>query len=272
MAGRESQYLESPHRTPERAHRYGSSIHLLSDPVLLHEVNLVCSPKTTQPLLNLHVVSIYQALLRAAMGQEFPRARLKIPTRMQADHPKEAYFEGQCLDPKVKVVCVNLARAGTLPSATCYDFLNRILPPQQIRQDHIAIARQTNRKDKVVGSKSAAQKIGGDIAGRIVLFPDPMGATGSTLIEAIRLYRGLGTPLAFVALHCIVTPEYLARIRDDAPELKVYAVRLDRGLSSQQVLATPPGTHWDKEKGLNSKDYIVPGGGGLGELLNNSFV
>ena len=32
------------------------------------------------------------------------------------------------------------------------------------------------------------------------------------------------------------------------------------------------GTFWDKEKGLNEYQYIVPGAGGLGEILNNAFV
>jgi hypothetical protein len=49
-------------------------------------------------------------------------------------------------------------------------------------------------------------------------------------------------------------------------------VRLDRGLSPADVLKTPLGTHWDRERGLNQKDYIVPGGGGFGEVMNNAYV
>jgi uracil phosphoribosyltransferase len=37
-------------------------------------------------------------------------------------------------------------------------------------------------------------------------------------------------------------------------------------------LANIPGTFWDEERGLNEKQYIVPGGGGFGEIMNNSFV
>ena len=53
---------------------------------------------------------------------------------------------------------------------------------------------------------------------------------------------------------------------------RVYALRLDRGLSDDDVLQTVPGTYWDRERGLTDHQYIVPGGGGLGEVLNNSFV
>ena len=33
-----------------------------------------------------------------------------------------------------------------------------------------------------------------------------------------------------------------------------------------------PGKYWGREKGLNAHDYIVPGAGGLGEVINNAFV
>ena len=56
------------------------------------------------------------------------------------------------------------------------------------------------------------------------------------------------------------------------PDLIVYAIRLDRGLSSEKVLASVPGTFWNEEKGLNDQNYIVPGGGGFGEIMNNAYV
>ena len=52
----------------------------------------------------------------------------------------------------------------------------------------------------------------------------------------------------------------------------VYAVRLDRGLSPPDVLETGLGERWDEERGLNDHQYIVPGGGGFGELMNNSWI
>jgi len=38
------------------------------------------------------------------------------------------------------------------------------------------------------------------------------------------------------------------------------------------VLATVPGERWDEENGLNDLQYIVPGGGGFGEIMNNAYV
>ena len=93
-----------------------------------------------------------------------------------------------------------------------------------------------------------------------------------TLVEAVDLYKQRGRARKYIALHCIVTPEYLKKIQARHPDLTVYAVRLDRGLSPADVLATTPGSLWDRERGLNEKHYIVPGGGGFGEILNNAYV
>ena len=46
----------------------------------------------------------------------------------------------------------------------------------------------------------------------------------------------------------------------------------EKGLSPSKVLSTVPGTHWDEEKGLDEHQYIVPGAGGVGEILNNAWV
>ena len=42
--------------------------------------------------------------------------------------------------------------------------------------------------------------------------------------------------------------------------------------SFEEVFDTVPGTLWDLECGLDDRQYIVPGGGGFGELMNNAYV
>jgi uracil phosphoribosyltransferase len=69
-----------------------------------------------------------------------------------------------------------------------------------------------------------------------------------------------------------VTPEYLRNVLAAHPEVRIYALRLDRGLSPPDVLATVPGTRWAEERGLDDHQYIVPGAGGVGEIMNNAFV
>ena len=43
-------------------------------------------------------------------------------------------------------------------------------------------------------------------------------------------------------------------------------------MSPREVLNSVPGTHPERESGLDERQYIVPGGGGFGELMNNSWI
>ena len=81
-----------------------------------------------------------------------------------------------------------------------------------------------------------------------------------------------GTARRIINIHLIVTPEYLKNMTQAHPDVLVYALRVDRGLSSAEVLDTVPGTRWAEERGLDDHQYIVPGGGGFGEIMNNAFV
>ena len=267
----DSQFKNYHFRLSEIEHRYGPNIHILEDPFLLSHLAQLCSEQTQQPLINELVTTLYSSLLKSVVSVEFPKKQGVIPTRMAPAH-QEGVFQGPVINPETPIVTVNLARAGTLPSHVCYTALNYFMNPQTVRQDHISIARTTDEQCRVTGSTVSGHKIGGDVDGTLVLFPDPMGATGATLCEALDLFKKRGKALKYIAIHCIVTPEYLKKIQTLHPDLSVYAIRLDRGLSSQKVLDSVPGTHWDQEKGLNEKHYIIPGGGGFGEIMNNAYV
>ena len=267
-------YQALEYRLSELDHDYGNNVHLLSDPFLLSHLAILCHPETAQPSINTIVQTLYSNLVKLIVNNEFPRVLSKSETRMAATHGENGYYYGEIIDPSQKAVSVNLARAGTYPSHVCYDALNYILNPEGVRQDHISIFRATDKNHQVTGSQVSGYKIGGSVKKNIVLFPDPMGATGSTILSAVDLYKKEidGPAQKFIAVHLIVTPEYLKKVQEKHPDLIIYAVRLDRGLSSDTVLNSKLGAQWDKEKGLNEKQYIVPGGGGFGEVLNNSYV
>ena len=61
-------------------------------------------------------------------------------------------------------------------------------------------------------------------------------------------------------------------LSDRHPDLVLYAIRLDRGMSDPEIFSSKLGEHRKEERGLNERQYIVPGAGGLGEILNNSYV
>lgn len=275
----DKQYLGFRPQISEIEHHYGKNVHILSDPALFAYLATLCSPETKQPAINALIKILYESLLRTVICHEFHRKPARVTTRMALKHPQEASFTAELVDREQSVVTVDVARAGTLPSLTCYEMLNLLLNPDVVRQDHIMMSRQTDEKHRVTGSASGGFKIGGPVENSLVLIPDPMGATGATLCEVLDLYKNSfggsikgGKAKKYIALHLIVTPEYLKNVQKRHSDLVVYALRLDRGLSPQDILSTRPGEKWDQEKGLNGEQYIVPGGGGFGEILNNAYV
>jgi uracil phosphoribosyltransferase len=277
---KDAHYLDSNFELSEKKHSYGKNIHLLNAP--FHEKLLArfCTESVVQPEANRLVRSLSEFLLAQAVNFLFPRAKQKIKTRMSAMH-SEAEFEAELLDEKTRVVVVDLMRAGILPSLVCYEALHEFLPAKNIRQDHILLNRKTNEKEEVIGVNMSGHKVGGPVEGAFVILADPMGATGSTICNMVNFYENelpkiypafSGKPLKFIALHFIVTPEYIKKVSTFSSSLEVFALRLDRGLSSPEILKTSLGEKWAQEKGLNEKHYIVPGAGGIGEILNNSFV
>ena len=266
-------YAKTHFKPSEIAHRYGDHVHLIDDPLAWTQLARLCARETMQPEVGRLVKVLYERLSEIVLSAEFPRARIDVPTRMVASSP-EAVYRGAAIARVTKAVTVGIARAGTMPSQVVYDLLNEVLDPAGVRQDHLFMSRQTNAQGQVIGATWHDAKIGRDVDERIVLFPDPMGATGSSMVSALNHYKTKldGKPGKCIAMHLIVTPEYLKNMLTSHPETVIYALRIDRGLSAGDVLATIPGTRWEEERGLDEHQYIVPGAGGVGELLNNAWV
>ena len=266
-------YAESRFRGPEIKHGYGSGVHLLDDPLAWTLLARVCSPETGQPDIGRLIRMLYEMLARTVLAAEFPRVKVATPTRMVSYHP-EAVYRGTALSRATKAVTVGIARAGTMPSQVVFELMNDVLDPALVRQDHLFMSRQTNAQGEVIGATWHDAKIGRDVGDRYVLFPDPMGATGSSMVSAVEYYKTAleGQPAKCIAMHLIVTPEYIKRVHKAHPDVVIYALRVDRGLSTANVLKETPGTLWDEERGLNDIQYIVPGAGGVGEILNNAWI
>jgi len=252
-------------------HRYGANVRILSHPYAFTLLAQLGSATCHQPQVSQLMRTLYEQLTISVVNEFFPLKKTMLETRMKSQH-SEAEFMANIIDPGSSVVSVSVARAGTVPSQICFDLMNRILDPNRVRQDFISINRATDEKGRVIGTNLSGHKIGGKVDGSLLMIPDPMGASGSTLKSVMELYRSHGKAKDVIAMHLIVTPEYLRAVQQYCPEVKVIAYRLDRGLSATKLLETIPGENWDEEKGLNDKQYIIPGAGGLGEVMNNSYV
>lgn len=269
----DSQYKNLPRPDGGIDHCYGEGVHLLSQPFPMSLLTELSLPRTGQPRFNIILRQLYDWLLSAVVSRELATRQVVEPTRMKPINPEGVYV-GEVIDRQQSVVVAAVARGGILPGQQFFDGLNEFLDPARVRQDHIFMARKTDAEGQVIGVETSGSKLGGPVDDATILIPDPMGATGSSMVETMRIYRDTvpGAPRRLICVHLIVTPEFVKRVKTEFPEARIYAVRLDRGLSPAEVLATPPGTHWDRERGLNDNQYIVPGAGGLGELMNNAWV
>ncbi len=270
---RDAAYQDYPFQLAQLPHHYGPQVHLLADPVLLTQLAQLCRPETLQPTITGLVRDLYRSLTRAVLACELPRTTARVRTRMFASTPN-GVWTGSIIQPDTQVVTVDVARAGTLPSQIVFDTLCRLLNPDGVRQDHVFMNRTLDARGEVVGVTVSGTKVGGPVDKAVVLIPDPMGATGGSMSHTLAMYKAMegGPPQKLIALNLIITPEYLATLKREHPDVHVYALRLDRGMSAPDILATGLGERWQDERGLNERQYIVPGAGGLGEVLNNSYV
>jgi uracil phosphoribosyltransferase len=256
----------------ELEHRYGPRVHILDNPLLATALAHLSNPKVSHAGLMGHLRMIYRTLCVHACGCELPTAQVQAPTRMAERHPDAGIWRGEALDTTHKIVICDIVRGGIVPSQVCFELLNTLLPEQNVRLDHLTMARVSNEEGRITDVDLSGSKIGGTVAGRSLLLPDPMGATGSTTVRALDHYREqYGDPERVIAMPMIATPEYLRAVLDTCESLVVYTGRLDRGLSDAEILASVPGEHWDRERGLDDSSYIVPGAGGVGEVVNNSW-
>lgn len=255
----------------ELAHLYGERVHLVDNPFLRSVLARISSPQGSIPeVLNLLRLA-YEILLGAATA-EFPCVEAEVDTRMREVHPEAGVWNGTVLDPTVRVVVCDVVRGGIVPSQVCFERLLSVLPDACLRLDHLNMSRVSDAEGRVTGVDLSGSKVGGDVEDVILLIPDPMGATGSTMLRAVEHYRSnYGAPVKIISMPVIATPEYMRAVLEGVDDAVVYAGRLDRGLSDPDVLASVPGTHWGRERGLDDHGYIVPGAGGMGEVLNNSW-
>ena len=259
-------------RLAEAPHHYGPRVHLLEDPWSASALARIGAPDVSHTELLALLRSLYAYLSRAALARELRAVDVVAPTRMAAAHPSAGVWRGRALDPAQRVVVVDVIRGGIVPSQVCFEELSRVLPLAGLRLDHLNMARVSGPDGHVARVDLSGSKVGGTIAGATVVVPDPMGATGSTTRLALdHLRERHGEPDKWVLMPMIATPEYLRAVLAHDPRVVVWTARVDRGLSPPDVLASAPGRHWDRERGLDAHDYIVPGAGGVGEVLNNSW-
>lgn len=224
---------------------------ILNTPYNLSLLAELGKPETVQPRISRLIEALYNNMFPEVVNNELRKTEVKVKTRIAVKDPKHGFFTGKVFKKNQKIVITDVMRAGIEPADQFYLKLTEILDPGHIRQDHI-MSQRIETKNGVEGSNLLGSKIGGSIEGAIVFIPDPMGATGGSINEVIHFYQeNFGKPKKFVVVNLVITPQYLRHLRTIKARISVYAARLD--------------------KGLTADDFIYPGLGGVGEMINNTL-
>lgn len=264
------QYRFSKFTPSLRKHDYGRNVKLIDDPYLHTLVAKISDLRTKAPQLIELLRETYKYMLGPVLNNEIPAKEVPVKTKMY-ENEKKAVCRTKKFPNNTKFTIANLLRAGMVPSLTLYEQLFLLFEHERIKLDNIFISRVTGKSGKIKGANISGAKTGESVEGVYLLLPDPMGATASSIIKTLNLYKMMkGKPKKTIIMGLIITPEYLKNLRRHFPDAIIYAVRLDRGLSPSFVLNDIPGKYWNKEKGLNKEGFIIPGAGGLGEIINNT--
>jgi uracil phosphoribosyltransferase len=222
---------------------------ILDSPYHLSLLAELGSPQTKQPRISQLVEAVFESMFGTVVSAELASEKIKIKTRI-FHKDQRGIFQGTVIKRKQKVVVVNVLRAGLLPSNIFYRNLCGLLNHQLVREDHL-MAQRIETKRGVNGTNLSASKVGGPVKGAIVIIPDPMGATGGSMHQVIDFYeKNYGPAKKYIAVHAVITPQYLKKLATIKAPLSVYAARQDLGLTAD--------------------DFIYPGLGGMGEIINNT--
>ncbi|MBL6755910.1 MAG: uracil phosphoribosyltransferase [Planctomycetes bacterium] len=254
-------------------HGYGPRVHILEDAWTAAATAKLSSPDCTHTELVQVVRALTTRLATTAFGRELPTSERSVSTRMAEKHGELGTWRGEALDPAAEVVVLDVIRGGIIPSQTCFELLSLVHPIERLRLDHLNMQRVAGEDGRVDRVELTGSKVGGSIEGSTLVIPDPMGATGGTILRALEhLKAAHGMPSRLILIPLICTPEFLRAVQTLDMDLSVYTARVDRGMSDRDVLASPLGARWTEERGLDDEDYIVPGAGGVGEVLNHSWA
>lgn len=264
--------IPTPGRSSAAAHAYGQRVEIMGDPWTATALAKLSSPGGSHTEL-VAIVKAVTARLAARAFEHLPSAPSSTVTRMAEKHGEElGTWRGTAVDSSAGIVVVDVIRGGMIPSQVIFELLTLVLPIDALRLDHLNMERVAGADGHVERVDLSGSKVGGSIEGATLILPDPMGATGATMVRALEhLIQEHGQPAKILMLPLIATPEFLRTVLEFDDRVHVVAGRLDRGMSAADVLQTPLGARWAEESGLDADDYIVPGAGGVGELLNNSY-
>jgi uracil phosphoribosyltransferase len=212
--------------TPQRAPSSDPHLHLLTHPLIQQRLTIARDCNTGVEAFR-RQVSLIARLMVYELTRDYPTIEVDVQTPM-----------GPCKGHKlaVNLTLVPILRAG-LGMA---DGILELVP--EARVGHLGLYRDERTLEPV----TYYNKLPPDIAQTDVIVIDPMLATGGSLVAAIDYVSKVGARR--IKILCLVaSPEGIALVRRDHPEIPIYTAAVDER--------------------LDHRGYIVPGLGDAGDRL-----
>ena len=203
-------------------------IHIIDHPLVQHKLTLMRRESTSTAKFRALLKEI-SMLLAYEVTRDLPLKTERITTPMAA-------MEAPVLAAEKKLVVISIMRAGQ----GILDGILELIPSARV--GHIGLYRDP----QTLAVIEYYFKVPDDLADRDVLVVDPMIATGSTAIIAVReLKQAHPRSIRFVCL--LAAPEGIEHFHDEHPDVPLYTAAID-------------------EK-LDDHGYIIPGLGDAGDRL-----
>jgi uracil phosphoribosyltransferase len=176
----------------------------------------------------------FRALLYQIAGLMVYEVTRTLPTRLvDVETPMER-SEGRRLSAKITVVPVLRSGLGMAEG------ILEMMP--EARVGHLGLARD----EETLLPTVYLRRLPRDLDAGPVILVDPMLATGGSAAEAVAILRHAGArDLRMICL--VASPEGIARLQRDHPDLTIYTAAIDRE--------------------LNEKGFILPGLGDAGDRM-----
>lgn len=203
------------------------TVHVLEHPLLQHKLSILRDEKTGVKIFR-ELVGEMAMLMCYEATRNLPTEQVQVKTPM-------GMADCRVLSGK-KLAIVPILRAGL----GMVDGILALIPSAKV--GHIGLYRDPETHLPV----EYYCKMPPDISERTVMVLDPMLATGGSASAALQFLKGYGCK-NLILMNIIASPEGVARIEKDHPDMDIFVAAVDQG--------------------LNENAYIVPGLGDAGDRI-----
>ena len=208
-------------------------IYVPPHPLIKHWLTIDRDVETPMPLFRTAMQELGRWLTYEAMREWIPSQEVEVQTPL-------ALTAGAVIDPRIPVAIVPILRAGLAMIEGCQS----LLPLARVY--HLGMARDEETLEAHCYLNKLPDRL--DSATR-VLIPEPMVATGGTLVQVMQELTSRGVDPSLVrVVTTLAAPPALQKLGSLYPQMQIYAAMIDEA--------------------LDERGFIVPG---LGDAGDRSF-